>query len=49
MPPNKRLQLTGRVLWRAGLHAGGRQRFALALRLRSGPPSVYGRYTAAGS
>jgi len=47
--PNKRLQLTGRGLWRAGLHAGGRRRFGLALRLRVGPPSVYGRCTAAGS
>jgi hypothetical protein len=47
--PNKRLQLTGRGLWRANLRAGGRLRFAPASRLRVGPPSVYGRCTAAGS
>ena len=45
---NNRLQLTGRVLWGAGLPAGGRRRFVRASRLRSGP-SVYGRCTAAGS
>jgi hypothetical protein len=50
MPPNKRLQLTGRGLCIAAALAGGpvgalrRQQ-----RLRIGPPSVYGRRTAAGS
>ena len=48
--PNKRLQLTGRGVCRAAALAGG---LVGALRrqlwLRSGPPSVYGRRTAAGS
>ena len=46
----KRLQLTGRGLCRAAALAGGRVgALRRQRRLRSGPPSVYGRCTAAGS